>query len=254
MQRSHLTILGMVTVLLAGIAFTPAPAAAQQTQDYYTYVSVWAVPRAQWTAFDKQQDSDTPRLKKLVADGTLVAWGNEDVRVHQEDGYTHANWMTASSRANLMKALEEAWTTATNASFVAATKHYDLFLHTFAHGGKSTSSATGYLRVAFYRAKPGDDEAVQGLMLKELKPFLDSEISSGNLLMYNLDVEDVHTSAPGGFNVAVFFPDGAAIDKFFADLHAKEKADPTFFQAMNALTESKDHRDDFGRVTSYQHQ
>jgi len=253
MQRSHVSVLGITAVLLAGIMLR-APASAQQSQDYYTYVSVWAVPRAQWAAFDKQQDSDTARMKKLVADGTLVAWGNEDVRVHQEDGYTHANWMTATSRANLMKALEEAWTTATNASFVGATKHYDLFLHTFAHGGKSTSSATGYLRVAFYRAKPGDSDAVQALMLSGLKPFLDSELSSGNLLMYNLDVEDVHTSAPGGFNVAVLFPDGAAMDKFFSDLAARRKAEPAYFQAIDGLTDSKDHRDDFGRVTSYQHQ
>ena len=254
MQQSRFTILGITAVLLAGIAFTPAPAVAQQAQDYYTYVSVWAVPRAQWAAFNTQQDADIPRLKKLVADGTLVSWGNEEVRVHQEDGYTHADWMTATSRANLMKALEDAWTTATKPSFVAATKHYDLFLHTFAHGGKTTSSGTGYLRVAFYRAKDGQSDAVQALMLKDLKPFLDSEISSGNLSVYNLDVEEVHTSAPGQFNVAVIFPDGAAMDKFFSDLTAREKSDPAFFKAMTGLTESKDHRDAFGRVTSYQHQ
>ncbi len=254
MFKRFLTVLGLAFALSGSMLMAPRPAAAQQGQDYYTYVSEWAVPRAQWAAFEKQQEADIPRMKKLVADGTLVAWGNLQTRVHQEDGYTHAEWFTANSRANLLKALEEAWTTAANASYVAATKHYDLFLHTFAHGGKTVSNATGYLRVGFYQAKPGDADALQGLMMKDVKPVLDSAVADGTLLMYNLDTEDVHTSAPGAYNIAMLFPDGAAMDKFFSDLAAREKANPAVTQTLASLTVGKDHRDGFDRVTAYQHQ
>lgn len=253
MKRRYLATLCFAALVVTGIALTPKPAAAQMTEDYYTYVSQWAVPRAQWDAFAKQEESGVPTMKKLVADGTIVAWGNEAIRVHQEDGYTHAEWFTATSRANLLKAVEEQWTTATNASFVSATKHSDLFLHTIAHGGNAVSNGTGYLRVGFYQAKPGDGEALAGLLMKSIKPFFDSAVANGTLTMYNIDEEDIHTSAPGGYNLAVLFPDGAAMDKFFADLMASEKAGSTIGGMLEALTVAKDHRDDFGRVTAYEH-
>lgn len=253
MKRRYLATLCFAALFIAGIALTPKPAAAQTTQDYYTYVSQWAVPRAQWDAFAKQEESSVPIMKKLVADGTIVAWGNEAVRVHQEDGYTHAEWFTATSRANLLKTVEEQWTTATNASFVSATKHSDLFLHTIAHGGNTVSNGTGYLRVGFYQAKPGDGEALGNLMTKNIKSFLDSAVANGTLMMYNIDEEDIHTHAPGAYNMALLFPDGAAMDKFFADLMASGKADSTVAQMLDSLTVGKEHRDSFGRVTAYQH-
>jgi hypothetical protein len=253
MKRSYLATLCFAVLFIAGIALTPKHAAAQMAQDYYTYVSQWAVPRAQWDAFAKQQESDIPRMKQLVADGTIIAWGNDEVRVHQEDGYTHAEWFTATSRANLLKALEEQWTTATNASYVSSTKHSDLFLHTIAHGGNAVSNGTGYLRVAFYQAKPGEAEALQNLLMKNIKPFLDSAVANGTLTMYNIDQEDIHTSAPGGYNLAMLFRDGAGMDKLFADLTASGKTDPTTGEVLESLTVAKEHRDSFGRVTAYQH-
>lgn len=253
MKRSYVTAFCFAVLFVAGIALTPTPAASQTTQDYYTYVSRWAVPRAQWDAFSKQEASSASRMKKLVADGTITAWGSEEIRVHQEDGYTHADWFTATSRANLLKALEEQWSTATNASFVSATKHSDLFLHTIAHGGNAVSNGTGYLRVGFYQAKSGEGEALEGLLMKSIKPFLDSAITNGTLTMYNIDKEDIHTGASGGYNLAVLFPDGGAMDKFFADLMASEKAGSTIGGMLDALTVAKDHRDDFGRVTAYEH-
>jgi len=253
MKRSYRATLCFAVLFIAAIALTPKPAAAQMTQDYYTYVSQWAVPRAQWDAFAKQQESDIPRMKQLLADGTIIAWGNDEVRVHQEDGYTHAEWFTATSRANLLKALEEQWTTATNASYVSSTKHSDLFLHTIAHGGNAVSNGTGYLRVAFYQAKPDEAEALQSLLMKNVKPFLDSAVANGTLTMYNIDQEDIHTSAPGAYNLAMLFRDGAAMDKFFADLMASGKTDPTTGQLLESLTVAKEHRDSFGRVTAYQH-
>src|SRR5437868_7985673 len=134
---------------------------ATQDQSYFTYVSQWAVPRAEWANFEKQEKDDDALMQKLVADGTIIAYGDSTSRVHTEDGYTHADWMTATSRANLLKALEETFKTASNAAFVGTTKHYYLILRTLAHGGKPASGATGYLRVVFWQARPGAEDALE---------------------------------------------------------------------------------------------
>ena len=251
MLNRFLTISGLAIALAGGMLLLPKPAAAQ-AQSYYTYVSEWAVPRAQWAAFEKQDEASVAKMKQAVADGLLVAWGNEEVRVHQDNGYTHAEWFTATSRENLLKVLEGQWSTAVNPSYVAATKHHDLFLHTIAHGGKSASNGTGYLRVASYQAKPGAADALESLMLSKVKSFLDSEVANGNLALYNIDVEDIHTSAPGEYDLAFVFADGAAMDKFYSDFGAMEKSDPATGLAFVSLTVDKDHRDDLGRVTAYQ--
>lgn len=253
MHKRYFGLLGVAAMLIAASGLAPKPAAAQEGQQYYTYVSQFQVPRAQWAAFEKQQQADAASQKKLVADGTLVDFGEIATRVHTPDGYTHADWMTASSRENLLKALEQEWSTATNASYVASTKHQDLFLHTIAHGGKTASDATGYLRVGFYRAKPGHEGDFAELLTKKVKPLLDSAIADGTLLMYNLDTEDIHTSAPGAYNMALLFPDGAAMDKFFSALAAGQKSDPSVSQLLDALTISKEHSDSLGRVTAYGH-
>jgi hypothetical protein len=239
------------------LALSPIWLAAQadnQEQSHYTYVSQWAVSRANWAEFEKQAKSDDALMQKLVADGTIIAWGDEAARVHTADGYTYADWFTATSRANLLKALEQMYATATNSAFVATTKHADLFLHTVAHGGKtSAAGTTGYLRVTFWQAKPGMGDALEHYVLSQVKPVLDKDIDNGTLLMYNFDEEDIHTNAPGGYNLALLFPDGAAMDKFFDELAASGKQNPGVGQVLDSLSVDKEHRDDFGRVIAYQH-
>ena len=253
MLNRFVTTLGLAIALAGGMLLLPKPAAAQdQGQTYFTYVSQWAVPRAQWAAFAKQDESSVAQMKKDVADGLLVAWGNETTRVHTSDGFTHAEWFTATSRENLLKVLEDQWNSATNASYVAATRHADLFLHTIAHGGKAGASGTGYLRVASYQAKPGAEEALEGLLMGKVKAFIESEVSKGNVTLYNIDEEDIHTDMPGNYDLAMIFPDGAAMDRFYVDFDAIGKSDPTVGVAFDSLTSVKDHRDDFGRVTAYQ--
>ncbi len=58
---------------LALASFMVASPAQAQEQTHYTFVSWWAVPRAQWADFEKSQDQTNSLLERLVADGTLVA-------------------------------------------------------------------------------------------------------------------------------------------------------------------------------------
>ena len=251
MFKMPFTAMSLAGVFAASLAFTPIVAA--QDQGYFTYVSFWAVPRSDWAAFEKQRTASDSTMQKLVADGTIVAWGDEVIRVHAENGYTHAEWMTATNRANLLKAIEVEWADATNSAFVATTKHHDEFLHTMAHGGKQASGATGYLRVVSWQAKPGAGEALEGYVMKTLKPNLDAEVAGGTIAMYNFDKQDIHADPPGAYFLAMLFPDGAAMDKFYADLAAAQKEDGTLGEVLENLTVVKEHRDDLGRVTAYQH-
>ena len=237
----------------ASVAIVPQTAVAQD-HSYFTYVSWWTVPRDQWAAFDKQSQEADAQMKSALADGTIVAWGDVATRVHEENGYTHAEFFTATSRDKLLKALEGQWAGATNAAYVSSTKHRDAFLETLAHGGKTSSGATGYVRVTFWQAKPGSEQALEGYVMKSVKPVLDAAVASGTLLMYNFDKEDVHSDAPDGYNLALFFPTGAALDKFFNDLAAAGKSDPTVGAVLDNLTVAKEHRDTLSRLTAYGHE
>lgn len=228
--------------------------AAAQDQTNFTYVSQWTVPRAEWANFEKQEMQDDATMQKLVANGTIIDFGDARTSVHTEDGYSYANWFTATSRDNILKALEElSGSASTTPALISASKHSDLFLHTIAHGGKSSSGTTGYLRVGFYQAKPGADDALEAHLKSALKPLLDQDVANGTLVMYNIDKQDIHTSEPGSYNLALMFPDGAAIDKFYANLDAMEKQNPGVVEVFDSLTVEKEHRDVLDRVTAYQH-
>jgi hypothetical protein len=252
MLKRSLTILAVVFAIVLGMALQAPPAQAQD-QTYYTYVSEWAVPRSQWAAFEKERDQANSINQRLVADGTLIAWGNDNVYVHTEDGFTHEDWFISTSRAGILKALETLRPTATGSAFNSVTKHRDYFLHTIGHGGKAAPGATGYLRVTFWQAKPGQGDALVETFKKYIQPVLDSEIADGTILMYNFDAEEIHTDAPGGYDLAIVYPNGEAIDKAYAMLQARTKENPAVGEVIGSLTVSEAHRDFLSKVTSYQH-
>jgi len=53
------------------------------------------------------------------------------------------------------KTLEALQGSSTTQALANATKHMDVMLHSIAHGGKTARTTSGYLRVAFWQAKPG---------------------------------------------------------------------------------------------------
>lgn len=245
------SVFAFIFILVLGFALKAAPASAQD-QTYYTYVSEWAVPRSQWAAFEKERDQSNAALQRLVADGTLVAWGNDANYVHTEDGYTHEDFLLSTSRAGILKAVESLRPSATGGAYTSVTKHRDYFMHTLAHGGK-TSSGTGYLRVAYWQAKPGEGEAFVAHIKKYVLPMLDSEIADGIVLMYNFDAEDIHTDAQGAYFLAIIYPNGEAMDKAAARLAANSKENPAVGEVISSITVTEAHRDSLSKISSFQH-
>ena len=78
----------------------------------------------------------------------------------------------------------------------AASKHFDLILtsrHYAAHAG---SFDNGYLRVATYRSKPGQGEALEKVINSYIIPFLDRLMADGALHSYSVDREVIHSDDP----------------------------------------------------------
>src|ERR1700730_9827951 len=101
--------IGIGIGLVGLLPTTVEPALAQTASEkpaIYTYVAQWSVPRAMWPDYEKQQAAGNEAMKKLVADGTLVSYGDFAVLNHQEGAPTHGSWFSSTSMANLMKVLE----------------------------------------------------------------------------------------------------------------------------------------------------
>jgi len=252
MLKKTCIVLVFAFALALGSALIATPTGAQD-QTYYTYVSEWNVPRGQWSAFEKERDQQNAALQHLVADGTIIAWGNDANYVHTEDGYSHEDFFVATSRAGILKTVDTLRPPATGGSYTSVTKHKDMFLHTIAHGGKTSSATTGYVRVGFWMAKPGEGDAFVEHVKKYILPMLDAEIADGTALMYNFDTEDIHTDPQGTYTLAVVYPSGEAMDRAYARLAATMKDNPAVGEMISNFTVSEAHRDYLGKISAYQH-
>ena len=108
----------MLKIILAGLcalamsAVWALPASAQTSDakekpPMYSYVSFWNIPRAQWGEMAKADAADQDILKKALANGTLVGYGNDTNLVHNADGATHDEWWSATSLAGVLNVLDQ---------------------------------------------------------------------------------------------------------------------------------------------------
>src|ERR1700724_1825527 len=72
-------VAGVCALALSAIWALPARAQsdAKEKPPMYSYVSFWNIPRAQWAEMAKADAADQEMLKKAVANGTLVGYGND---------------------------------------------------------------------------------------------------------------------------------------------------------------------------------
>ena len=251
MFKRGLIRLAAACAALALLVVVAPPQAQEPT--HYTYVSNWAVPRSQWADFEKSQEQTNSVLERLVADGTLVAWGSSADLVHTEEGYTHAEWFVSTTQSGITKTLEALRTLSRAQALANTTKHSDYMLHSIAHGGKTARATSGIIRVAFWRAKPGRGDDVEKFFSKYIQPDLDAGVADGSILMYNFDSQQIHTDAPGAYNLAVVYANGDGLDKAAARLAARTKEDPAASEGFGSMLVTEAHRDRLGRILAYQH-
>jgi hypothetical protein len=244
-----LLILGLTAI--SSLAVQPAWAQSADEKEkppVYTYVAEWAIPRADWPAYEKADVSNKAVMDKLMADGTIIGYGFFKQIIHQEDAPTHGAWWSATSIANLMKALNVLTSQTgpafdTQAKIFAQSKHFDLLLVTHHDASRSGAFENAYLRVGTYKSKPGESEAAEKATKAYIVPVLEKLVADGVLLSYSIDHESIHTDDPAIFNIAIVAKDAESLDKFYAAIEANAKANPTGGPAFGAATDASAHRD-----------
>ena len=230
-----------------------AQSAADEKAPLYTYVSEWTVPRAMWGDYQKQVATESDMMNKLVVDGTIVSYGNFSVLNHQEGLPTHGSWFSATSMANLMKALEglRARPDATGPTLAAA-KHWDLILQSRDYNAHSGNFKNGYLRVGTWKFKAGGD-AESKIMKATMVAMLEKLFADGALHSYQIDTEEVHSTDPNLFHMAIVANGAEGLDKFDAAVNEERKKNPAGMAGMASQMDSEGHRDMLAHVDVMSH-
>ncbi len=249
----------LFAVAVAAIAaLSAAPARAQMADDkekapVYTYVSEWAVPRADWAAYEKGISATKQLMDKLVADGTLVDYGWFKNLVHQEGAPTHGDWFSATSVGNVMKALNALMAQGAAAGpdkSLIDSKHWDYLLVSRQYGKHSGTFENSYLRVSSYKTKHGEGETAEKALNSYIIPRLEKLLADGAIHYYAVSREAIHTDDPAEFDIVVITDGTAGLDKFYESLEVAAKANPTGGPAFASANEGSAHRDFLSLATA----
>jgi len=249
----------LFAVAVAAIAaLSAAPARAQMADDkekapVYTYVSEWAVPRADWAAYENGISATKQLMDKLVADGTLVDYGWFKNLVHQEGAPTHGDWFSATSVGNVMKALNALMAQGAAAGpdkSLIDSKHWDYLLVSRQYGKHSGTFENSYLRVSSYKTKHGEGETAEKALNSYIIPRLEKLLADGAIHYYAVSREAIHTDDPAEFDIVVITDGTAGLDKFYESLEVAAKANPTGGPAFASANEGSAHRDFLSLATA----
>jgi hypothetical protein len=253
MIKRMLCVSTLCVLLMSMFAFSAPAARAQQAEAskpvVYTYVSFFGVPRAQWSAYEKNAASEHKVFDGLLADGTILSYGDGALEVHEGlNAPTHVGWFTSMSMAGLMKALAALRSSASPASDIAYTMHSDAITMSTMYNGKGGSTDNGYVLVQDWTPKPGRAEEFKDLLTKYRKPSLDAQVADGTLSGYSVEEDLIHTDTPGAYTLIAVFPNAAAMDKFYAEIESLHTKQPLFGDVYSSTVDYAAHRDHLIRI------
>lgn len=247
-----------VVCAVALAAALAAPANAQMSEvkekpPLYSYVGSWNIPRAQWAEMEKSDAADAKTLDKAMANGTIVAYGNDVNLVHQPDGYTHDDWWSAMSMAGLLNVLDQFYKSGSTTSPVneSATKHEDGIFVSRHYNWHSGSWKGLYTHGSSYKLKAdAPNDAVEMLSNNLIVPLMEKMLADGAIHEYEIDTEAIHTQAPGTFWVFYIAANAEGIDKVNAALRDSLKASPLAGPGFGSMVDMTPHRDYLARTNA----
>ncbi|HMK28323.1 MAG TPA: hypothetical protein VK473_01475 [Terriglobales bacterium] len=219
----------------------------------YSYVGFWNIPRAQWADMTKAGAANRAILEKALANGTIVAYGDDVTLVHQPDGATHDDWWSAMSMAGLLNVLEQFYKSGSSTSPVlaSATKHWDNIFVSRYYNWHSGSWKDIYTHGSSYKLKAdAPDDAVDTLSKTLIVPLMEKLLADGAIHEYEVDTEAIHTQAPGTFYVFYLAANAEGLDKVNAALIEALKANPLGGPAFGSMVDFSAHRDDLARTNA----
>ena len=251
-SRKLRMLAGACALAAAGAWIVPAGAQTAEVKEkprMYTYVSNWAIPRAQWAEMDKGRATTAKIFEKALSSGTIVGYGDDLELVHQVDGGTHDSWWSAMSLAGVLNVLEDLHKAGTAPVLNSATKHWDnLYVSRF-YNWRSGSWHGAYSHESSYKLKAdAPDDAVETLSKNLIVPMLEKLIADGTLLEYEIDEQAVHTQSPDTFWIITIAKSAEGEDKISAAIRDTLKANPLAGPAFGSMVDFTPHRDDLSRT------
>jgi hypothetical protein len=254
MIQPMLRLSTLCVLLMSMFAFSVPAARAQQAEApkqpvVYTYVSFFGVPRAQWGAYEKNLASGHKLFDSLLADGTILSYGDGALEVHEGlNAPTHVGWFASTSMAGLMKALAALRAAGSTSSDFAYTMHSDAITKSTMYNGKGGTTDSGYVLVQDWTPKPGHAEEFMDLITKYRKPWLDAAVADGTLSGYSVEEDQIHVDTPGAYTMIAVFPNAAAMDKYYAEIEALHTKQPLFGDVYSSTVDYATHRDHLLRI------
>jgi hypothetical protein len=257
MKRNlYRVVAALCALALSAVWALPASAQmsdAKEKTPMYSYVSFWNIPRAQWGEMAKADAADQDLLKKALGNGTLVGYGNDTNLVHQADGDTHDEWWSATSLAGVLNVLEQFYKSgnATQGVLTTATKHWDEIFVSHNYNYHSGSWKDVYTSGASYKLKAdAPDDAVEKLSKNLIVPLLEKMLADGTIHEYEIDVQAVHTDAPGTFWIFYIAANAEGIDKVNGAIRESLKSNPLGGSAFGSMVDFSAHRDYLARTNA----
>jgi hypothetical protein len=241
--------------LIAGLAL-PASAQMQEIKEkprMYTYVALWELPRAQWGEWAKAETDDQKILQDAMAGGTLVSYGDDTNLVHQPDQPTHDDWFKSMSMAGLMNVLDQFYKSgrASTPMQMSATKHWDNIMVSRYYNWHPGSWQGIYAEGSSYKLKEdAPNDAVDTIAKNVMGPIMEKLLADGTIHEWEIDVESVHTRAPGTFWIFYLCSSPDGMDKVGQAIRDAVKANPLIVPSFDSMINFNEHRDYLTRTNA----
>lgn len=257
MNRKMGSVLALVCALTMAVVCA-APVSAQMSDakekpPMYSYVGYWNIPRAQWAEMAKSSAADQKVLDQALANGAIVAYGNDVNLVHQPDGATHDDWWSAMSMAGLLNVLDQFYKSGgtTTPVLASATKHWDGMFVSRHYNWHPGSWKDVYTHGSSYKLKAdAPDDAVDTLSKNLIVPLMEKMLADGTIHEYEIDTEAIHTESPGTFWVFYITANAEGLDKVNSALREALKANPLGGPAFGSMVDFTPHRDYLARTNA----
>jgi hypothetical protein len=238
--------------------FLAAPMAAQAPEikekpRMYSYVALWDLPRAHWPEYGQHLANTKPILDKALANGGIVAYGDDQTLVHTHDGYTHDSWWSAMSLAGVLNVLDAIYKSGSPQSqaSVAATKHADFIFVTRFYNWKPGTYTGAYTEGSSYKLKPdAPDDAVEMMAKHAVGPVMEKLLADGAIVEWEIDTLAIHSEPPGTFWIFYIAPNAEGLDKVREAVREAFKSHPMLGPAWDSMTDYTHHRDDLARTNA----
>jgi hypothetical protein len=196
---------GLAASLVGWSAGTIAkPAAPAEKPVMYSYQSILTMPRGQWAEMDKAYATRRAVLDREIAEGRLIAYGNDSNLFHTSDGWTHVDWWAGTSIASVFKVLDEMKKAGATDSPVLETalKQVDGAYVSRYYNWRPGSYEGLFTHVGIYKLKAdAAANAIETLSKQAIMPLLEPLIASGAIIQYEID-EEALSPGSGAFFIS----------------------------------------------------